>query len=118
MRSHSKTNAKAAKIATSILLAAGLVATGTSLLPVATAFAEEVSSIKKYYTDSSSFEEHTKFASAVNTRLAEESYILMKNKDSMLPFGSAVRNVSVFGTRSDNLQYGGSGSGSSNSAGA
>jgi beta-glucosidase len=56
----------------------------------------------KFYCDYPSIEETEKAAVALNEQIADESMILMKNKDNMLPF-SDVKNVSIFGKHSLNL---------------
>ncbi|MGX8705020.1 MAG: glycoside hydrolase family 3 protein, partial [bacterium] len=49
-------------------------------------------------------------ALAVNVRLAQEGFVLLKNADSALPLEKGAK-ISVFGKNSVNLSYGGSGSG-------
>lgn len=49
-------------------------------------------------------------AQAVNLRLAEEGFVLLKNENSALPLNKGAK-ISVFGKNSVNLSYGGSGSG-------
>ncbi|MBR0407583.1 MAG: glycoside hydrolase family 3 C-terminal domain-containing protein, partial [Clostridia bacterium] len=49
-------------------------------------------------------------ALAVNVRLAQEGFVLLKNTDSALPLAKGAK-ISVFGKNSVNLSYGGSGSG-------
>ncbi len=49
-------------------------------------------------------------AQAVNRRLAEEGFVLLKNRNAALPLPSGAK-ISVFGKNSVNLSYGGSGSG-------
>ncbi|MCQ2800640.1 MAG: glycoside hydrolase family 3 C-terminal domain-containing protein [Bacilli bacterium] len=54
---------------------------------------------------------------ALNVQIAEEGFVLLKNKDNMLPFGNDVKNISVFGKTSINLAYNGGGSGGGGSGG-
>ena len=49
-------------------------------------------------------------AQAVNLRLAEEGFVLLKNEGGALPLKNGAK-ISVFGKNSVNLSYGGSGSG-------
>ena len=49
-------------------------------------------------------------AQAVNQRLAEEGFVLLKNQNTALPLAKGAK-ISVFGKNSVNLSYGGSGSG-------
>ncbi len=51
-------------------------------------------------------------AQALNIEIAREGMTLLKNQDDVLPFGSNVKNISVFGKASTDLQLGGGGSGS------
>jgi beta-glucosidase len=71
--------------------------------------------LKKYYTDYNSYTEEQAAAQELNEEIAAESMILLKNKDESLPLDQGSK-ISVFGTRSVNLQVGGSGSGSSGGA--
>ena len=48
---------------------------------------------------------------AVAKQIAEEGIVLLKNKDSVLPFSSDVKKLNVFGWASTNPIYGGTGSG-------
>ena len=68
----------------------------------------------KYYSDYTTHEEIVAAAEELNVEIASEGMVLLKNKDNMLPFGKDVRNVSVFGVRSDNLLLAGTGTGSVN----
>lgn len=54
---------------------------------------------------------------AVNEKICEEGFVLLKNKDGALPLAEKSK-VSVFGKNSVNLVYGGSGSGGGNFKGA
>ena len=49
-------------------------------------------------------------AQAVNVKLAEEGFVLLKNQNAALPLNKGAK-ISVFGKNSVNLSYGGSGSG-------
>ena len=49
-------------------------------------------------------------AQAVNLKVAEEGFVLLKNNSSALPLSKGAK-ISVFGKNSVNLSYGGSGSG-------
>ena len=63
------------------------------------------------YTDTSNYNAR---AQALNIEIAREGMTLLKNKDNTLPFSNAIKNISVFGKASTNLQLGGGGSGSGN----
>ncbi len=65
----------------------------------------------KYYADFSSWEEVEDAAAKLNIQVASEGFALLKNDNGALPFDSNVKNISVFGVRSDNIQVGGSGTG-------
>ena len=54
---------------------------------------------------------------ALNVQIAEEGFVLLKNKDNALPFTSEVKNISVFGKASVKLAYNGGGSGGGGSGG-
>lgn len=72
----------------------------------------------KYTTDFATFEEEKIAAGEFNIELAGESFILMKNENQALPLSSGEKYVSLFGTRSDNIILGGSGSGGGSAAGS
>lgn len=72
----------------------------------------------KYGTDFATFEEEQAAAGEFNIELAAESFVLMKNEDLALPLTSSEKYVSLFGTRSDNIILGGSGSGGGTAAGS
>ncbi len=115
MKGHSKTKANSIfKAAAALALSVGLVLTGTSLLQT-TALAAEGENATMYAADYATFEEQQAAAAQLNQDMADEAFILLKNADDMLPFDVGVKNISVFGVRSDNLQMGGGGSGSSSS---
>lgn len=107
MKNHSK---KALKVLTALALVA---AVGIPSAPVSMFQASaEQEPAKKYYADFTSYEEEQAAAREFNEELAEESYVLMKNAENTLPLSlKNEKYVSVFGTRSDNLILGGSGSG-------
>lgn len=77
----------------------------------------DTSSAKKYYTDYATYEEEQAAAKELNIEVASEGNVLLKN-NGLLPFASNVKRLSVFGTRSDNIQLGGGGSGGGSSAGS
>ena len=55
---------------------------------------------------------------ALNVQIAEEGFVLMKNKDNALPFtADSVNKISVFGKASTGLAYNGGGSGGGGSGG-
>ncbi|MFA6647530.1 MAG: glycoside hydrolase family 3 N-terminal domain-containing protein [Candidatus Izemoplasmatales bacterium] len=76
---------------------------------VAVDAADMVENDGMYYSDFDSFEDVEAAASALNVRIAEEGFILMKN-NGVLPFAN-VENITVLGKNSTNPAYGGGGSG-------
>ena len=54
---------------------------------------------------------------ALNVKIAEEGFVLLKNKDNTLPFGSDVQKISIFGKASDDMAANGGGSGGGGSIG-
>ena len=68
---------------------------------------------KRFYVDYDTHEEEMVDAKKLNIEMAEESSILMKNNNNVLPFDSRVKNVSVFGHAGYDYRSGGGGSGSS-----
>ena len=54
---------------------------------------------------------------ALNVQIAEEGFVLLKNKNNVLPFGSDVQRVSIFGKASDDMAANGGGSGGGGSIG-
>ncbi|HBY65243.1 MAG TPA: hypothetical protein DEG42_02455 [Acholeplasmataceae bacterium] len=72
----------------------------------------------KYGTDFASFDEEKAAAAEFNVELAGESFILLKNEGNTLPFATTEKYVSLFGTRSDNIILGGSGSGGGSAIGS
>jgi len=89
----------------SLLLSATMIvsAAGTAL---AGGDAEEV----KYYSSYSSLEEAREASEAVNLQIAEESVVLMKNENNVLPLEN-VKSISVFGKAAEDPFYAGGGSG-------
>lgn len=78
------------------------------------AAADAASSVKqRFYVDYDTHEEEMVDAKKLNIEMAEESSILMKNKNNVLPFDSRVQKVSVFGHAGYDYRSGGGGSGSS-----
>lgn len=63
-----------------------------------------------YTSDITDKDQALAHAQAVNLKLAEEGFVLLKNTDSALPLNDGAK-ISVFGKNSVNLSYGGSGSG-------
>ena len=57
----------------------------------------------KYYSDFEDHDEVVAAAEELNIQIAGEGMVLLKNDNDTLPFASDVKNVSVFGVRSDNL---------------
>ena len=72
----------------------------------------------KYGTDFATFEEEQAAAGEFNIEIAGESFVLMKNEEQTLPLTPSEKYVSLFGTRSDNIILGGSGSGGGSAAGS
>ncbi len=66
--------------------------------------------------NATSKEEAYQNAQAVNRRVAEEGFVLLKNEDAALPLKKGAK-ISVFGKNSANLSYGGSGSGGFDTSG-
>lgn len=66
----------------------------------------------KYYSDFEDHDEVVAAAAELNIQIAGEGMVLLKNDNDTLPFASDVKNVSVFGVRSDNLLLAGTGTGS------
>ena len=64
----------------------------------------------KYYSSYSSLEEVRASSLEINRQIAEESVVLMKNQDGVLPL-EGVTSVSVFGKAASNPFYAGGGSG-------
>ena len=54
---------------------------------------------------------------ALNEKITQEGFVLLKNKDNMLPFGEDVHKISIFGKASNKMAENGGGSGSGGSIG-
>ena len=54
---------------------------------------------------------------ALNVQITSEGFVLLKNKDDVLPFGSDVQKISIFGKASDDMAANGGGSGGGGSIG-
>ena len=54
---------------------------------------------------------------ALNVKLAEEGFVLLKNKDNILPLASDVQKISIFGKASNDMAANGGGSGGGGSIG-
>ena len=54
---------------------------------------------------------------ALNVKITEEGFVLLKNKNNVLPFGSDVQKISIFGKASDDMAANGGGSGGGGSIG-
>ena len=54
---------------------------------------------------------------ALNVQITSEGFVLLKNKDDVLPFGSDVKKISIFGKASDDMAANGGGSGGGGSIG-
>lgn len=71
----------------------------------------------RYKSDYNSLVDVVNAESDLNKQIASEGYTLLKNNDDNLPFGKAVKNISLFGKNSVDPVYSGSGS-SGGSAGS
>ena len=102
----------------SLVLAAMLLVSfhAQALTAVLAADTESTATAKKYYTDFATFEEEQEAANAFNEEIAAEGNVLLKNAQNALPLKASENDVSVFGVRSTDLQYGGGGSGSGDSS--
>ena len=54
---------------------------------------------------------------ALNVKIAEEGFVLLKNKNNVLPFDANVKNISIFGKASNDMAANGGGSGGGGSIG-
>ena len=70
--------------------------------------------LDRFIGDKSNLQDREK---ALNVQIAEEGFVLLKNKDNALPFSSDIKNISVFGKASVGLAYNGGGSGGGGSGG-
>ncbi len=66
----------------------------------------------KFFEDFNSMEDAWAYGKQLNIRLAEEGDVLLKNDNDCLPLSRDERNVTLFGVKSVDIQYGGGGSGS------
>ena len=88
---------------------------GSLLLTGCTAGAQALTKadpVKKFVGDYNSSNEWKDAAKQLNAEIAREGFVLLKNKDNALPFGSNVHNISVFGKSSTDIIWNGGGSGS------
>ena len=75
-----------------------------------TAYADDDTQGSKFYSEYTSLEETWEASLEVNQQIAEESVVMLKNKDDVLPL-SGVKNISIFGKDSGEFYYAGGGSG-------
>ena len=75
---------------------------------------EKANPFNKFIGNSSDLSNREK---ALNVKIAEEGFVLLKNKDDVLPFGSNVKKISIFGKASDDMAANGGGSGGGGSIG-
>ena len=83
-----------------LLTSAGLLALAS--VSVASVSASESSTKSKYYTTYGSEEEAVEAAIELQTRIAAEGDVLLKNKNNALPLNSSAK-ISVFGGRQNNV---------------
>ncbi len=102
----------------SLVLAAMLFVSFYAQSLTAVVAAEPAASAKKFYTDFETFEEEQEASNAFNEEIAAEGNVLLKNAQSALPLKASENDISVFGVRSTDLQYGGGGSGGGDSSNA
>lgn len=105
-----------------VMITVAILATGPFYVLICTLFGgEEVvgrdPSIRYYEVEAESKEDAYARGNALNERIAEEGFVLLKNENA-LPLSQGEKRVSVFGKNSVNLVYGGSGSGAGRTAGA
>ena len=81
-------------LASSMTFALALSMLSGTIAPALVSADETESLTKKFYTDFTSFAEEQAAASALNEEIADESNILMKNKDNMLPFTVTLSSLS------------------------
>lgn len=101
MKSYLKTK-KNVLIVTMTIAIAMVLLLGTAFVNVTAA---------KYYSPFESLAQLEERAADLNSRLANEGSVLMKNNGA-LPLAASEKNISVFGARADSLFIGGGGSGS------
>ena len=83
-------------------------------LAVPLAFSRGASKLEaEMFGEANSKADYIKYASQVGAQLADEGFVLLKNKDNFLPMNPAGKKVSLVGKSSTNLLRGGSGSGKS-----
>ena len=75
---------------------------------------EKANPFNKFIGNSSDLSNREK---ALNVKIAEEGFVLLKNKDNTLPFDSSVKKISIFGKASDDMAANGGGSGGGGSIG-
>ena len=109
------TKGKSANVKKLMLASVAILLSGSMFATTASgAFAAMVDSDGKFYSEYSSAEETFEASADINLQLAEESIVLLKNKDNALPL-LGVRDISVFGKCASNYYYQGGGSGVSSS---
>ncbi|ERJ12262.1 glycoside hydrolase family 3 protein [Haloplasma contractile] len=67
-----------------------------------------------YTSDFDSYEDLVEYQESLGQRIVEEGAVLLKNTNGTLPFGSEIKNISLFGQNSVDPVYGGAGSGAVN----
>lgn len=113
---HSKVNQKKiVKIASTGVLCASMVLSGTLIGGMASADTATFTA-KKYYSDFATYEELEDAGSEVSVAIASEGAVLLKNEKTALPLSSSEMRVSVFGSHSDNVLRAGGGAGGGSSA--
>lgn len=86
---------------TAIAMSACLILSmGVSVVSASAAVVQETKN--KFFADYTSYCETEKAAEALNLKLAEEGFVLLKNKDNALPLSARETGVSVFGRGSYN----------------
>ena len=106
MTKEKSANTKKIVFAAAAILLSGSLA-GTTVFHASAAM---VDSNGQYYSDYSSVEETFEASADINLQLAEESVVLLKNKNNALPL-TGVRDISVFGKCAEKYYYQGGGSG-------
>ena len=76
--------------------------------------AKQAIPFNKFVGDSSNLSNREK---ELNVKIAEEGFVLLKNKDNVLPFDSNVKKISIFGKASNDMAANGGGSGGGGSIG-
>ena len=80
-------------------------------------FANRTSSVSAYFIGINNRADYLAHGLEVNAQLADEGFVLLKNKDNFLPM-SGDENISVVGKSSTNLAKGGGGSGDAQVSGS